>query len=97
MESEKIVGFAAVSHRDLLVIFLDSPRRKVVVQSAEARKLYDRPIDKRSGYVLNRDHSEGRFTMQMADGSAYAWTADVDVDDEGGDILLYNLQRVERQ
>lgn len=97
MESEKIVGFAAVSHRDLLVIFLDNPRRKVVVQSAEARRLYDRPVDKKPGYVLNRDHSEGRFTMQMADGFTYAWTADVGIDDDGGDILLYNLQRVERQ
>lgn len=64
MESEKIVGFAAVSHRDLLVIFLDNPRRKVVVQSAEARRLYDRPVDKKPGYVLNRDHSEGRFTIR---------------------------------
>lgn len=97
MEGERIVGFAAVSQRDLLVIFLDNPRRKIVVQSAEARRLYDRPVDKRPGYVLSRDHSEGQFTMQMADGSAYAWTADVDVDDDAGDILLYNLQRMERQ
>lgn len=86
--------FSGVIQKDLLILKTINPAQNIIIESADAREIYNIAGQKKTMFALSPEPAV--FKIFFENGDEYAWAARVRSGEKYGDVVMYDLSRIEQ-